>query len=238
MIYFRLIRRLLFFSALTTAIVLEIYVRKRLFRAPLPALMRVRGRWARQLMRGLGVRLVSEGDFPSGAGMVVANHRSYLDPILFIAEMDAVPLCMAEVRSWPIVGWGADMSGVLFVDRADPSHRTAMVRAMMQKANEGYPVLIFPEGTTSAEPGTLPFQMGAFQIAARCNLKVAPVAYLFEDPADYWVGDEPFLRHAWRRFRVKQTRIRVVYGPLLEDSDPDRLAAAAKKFMDDALING
>ncbi len=236
--YFRLIWRLFFFSVLTTAIVLEIYLRKRLFRASLPTLMRVRRRWARQLLRGVGVRLTSEGDFPSGAGMVVANHRSYLDPILFIAEMDAVPLCMAEVRSWPIVGWGADMSGVLFVDRADPAHRTAMVRAMIQKSNEGFPVLIFPEGTTSAEQGTLPFQMGAFQIAARCKLKVAPVVYIFDDPADFWVGDESFLSHAWRRFRVKQTHIRVVYGPLLERDDPDRLAADAKKFMDAALING
>lgn len=234
--YLRLLRRLFFFGAYTTGIVLEIYVRKRLLGAQLPSLMRVRRRWARILLRGTGVRLESSGAVPSDAGMIVANHRSYLDPILFIAEVDAVPLCMAEVQSWPIIGWGAGMSGVLFVHRDDPMHRTSMVRAIIQKAQQGFPVLIFPEGTTSDEPCTLPFQMGAFQIAAHCKLKVAPVVYIFEDPEDFWVGDESFLSHAWRRFRQKSIRVQVVYGPCLESSDPEQLAADAQRFMKSVLM--
>lgn len=234
--YIRLLWRLLFFGAYTTGIVIEIFVRKRVFGAALPELMRVRGRWARRLLRGVGVRLYSEGVVPENAGMIVANHRSYLDPILFIAEVDAVPLCMAEVRSWPVVGWGADMSGVLFVQRDDPMHRTAMTRAIIRKVRQGFPVLIFPEGTTSGERGTLPFQMGAFQIAAHCKLKVAPVVYVFDDPEDFWVGDESFLSHAWRQFRKREIVVRAVYCPGLESGDPRWLADETRRQMERILM--
>lgn len=198
--------------------------------------MRIRRRWARRLLRVLGFQVETTGVAPDYPCLIVANHRSYIDPIILLREVDAYPVAKAEVSGWPVIGQGAKMAGILYVKRESASSRGETLRLIGEKIAEGFQVLIFPEGTTSDLTGTLPFRKGGFQLAARAGFPVVPVAFLFEDPADYWIGDDTFLRHALRRFGEKNLRVKVCYGPVMKGDDAEVLMEEAQAWINDRLM--
>ena len=121
-----------------------------------------------------------------------------------LRDVDAFPVAKAEIANWPVIGKGAAMAGILYLRREDARSRAGTLVQIQEVVEQGNPVIIFPEGTTSALPGTLPFKPGVFRLAAKTGIPVVPVAVSFHDPLDYWVGEEGFLSHAGRRFRKKR----------------------------------
>jgi 1-acyl-sn-glycerol-3-phosphate acyltransferase len=232
----RLAWRLLFFVFYTTAIVVEIWLRQNLFGAGMRASMKVRRRWARSLLDGVGVRGENEGLAPDFPCLIVSNHRSYLDPILMLRDVDGYPVAKAELAGWPVIGKGAQMAGILYLRREHSGSRANTLRLMEDKIREGFSVIIFPEGTTSGLPGTLPFKKGVFQLAAKSGVPVVPVALVFSDSQDFWIGKVTFMSHAGRRFRQKRIHVKVCYGPVLRGDDAEELLMQAKNWIETRLL--
>lgn len=200
------------------------------------AAMRVRRRWARNLLRAVGIRGENEGVAPDFPCIIVSNHRSYLDPILMLRDVDAYPVAKAELASWPIIGKGAALAGILYLRRDHSGSRVSILRLMEDKIREGFSIIIFPEGTTSGVPGTLPFKKGVFQLAAKSDFPVVPVTLIFSDKKDFWIGKETFMSHAARRFREKTIGVRVCYGPTLQGDDAEELLSQAKNWIETRLL--
>lgn len=232
---FRLAWRLCFAIVYTTYIVLEIWLRSLLQGADLRAAMRVRRRWARHLIRGIGIHLEVIGLPPDFPALVVANHRSAIDPILMLCHLDALPVAKAEVANWPVLGKGAAMAGILYLQRESSGSRANTLRQIEAKIEEGFPVILFPEGTTSDLPDTLPFKKGAFQMAAKAGIPVVPVALCFADERDFWLGTESFLAHFARRFREKTILIRLCYGPAFQHENTEILIAEVQTWINAQL---
>ncbi|HMX41816.1 MAG TPA: lysophospholipid acyltransferase family protein [Saprospiraceae bacterium] len=232
----RLFWRLLFFVVYTTRIVAEIWIRRAFFRADMRAAMHIRRRWAKHLLTNVGVRFSVYGTPPDYPCILVANHRSYLDPILMLCHVDAYPVAKAELAEWPLMGKGAQLAGILYLRREDSGSRANILKAMGEKLADGFSIVIFPEGTTSALKGTLPFKRGVFQLAARDHWPVVPVALHFPDTRDFWVGRVSFLEHAWRRFSQRHIRVDVHYGPPLRGSDAPQLAHESQTWIEQTLL--
>lgn len=198
--------------------------------------MQIRRRWARTLLRRVGVYSLHEGTAPNFPCIVVSNHRSYLDPILMLCKVDGYPVAKAELASWPVIGSGAKMAGILYLRREHSGSRANALRMMEEKVQEGFSVIIFPEGTTSGLPGTLPFKKGVFQLAAKSGIPVVPVALVFQDREDFWIGKETFVSHAGRRFREKTIRVKVCYGPVLHGDNPDELCLQTQNWIEKRLL--
>lgn len=200
------------------------------------ASMLVRRRWARTLLDGVGVRAENEGVAPDFPCLIVSNHRSYLDPILMLRDVDGYPVAKAELAGWPVIGKGAQMAGILYLRRDHSGSRANTLRLMEDKIRDGFPVIIFPEGTTSGLQGTLPFKKGVFQLAAKSGIPVVPAALIFSDKKDFWIGKETFMSHAGRRFREKTIRVKVCYGPALGCDNAEELLAQAKNWIETRLL--
>ena len=56
------------------------------------------------------------GEFPDG-GVVISNHVSYLDIIVFAALKPCVFVSKAEIAQWPVLGWMTTMAGTVYVNR-------------------------------------------------------------------------------------------------------------------------
>lgn len=232
----RLAWRFLFFVFFTTAIVVEIWLRQKFFGDDMRASMKVRRRWARTLLDKAGVRGENEGVAPDFPCLLVSNHRSYLDPILMLRDVDGYPVAKAELAGWPVIGKGAQMAGILYLRREHSGSRANILRQMEDKVRDGFSVIIFPEGTTSGLKGTLPFKKGVFQLAAKSGAPVVPVALVFSDHNDYWIGKESFMSHAGRRFREKTIRVKVCYGPAFQGDQPEELLAQTKNWIETRLL--
>lgn len=231
----RLIYRLSFFALYTLFTVLRIWLLGAMLGHDIRRAMRIRRRWARRLMRVMGIHIEVHGTPPDYPCLIVGNHRSYLDPIILLCDVDAYPVAKAELAGWPIIGKGARMAGILYVQRESAASRSDTLRLIDRRIQAGFPVIIFPEGTTSDLPGTLPFRRGGFQLAARSGFPVVPVAFCFADPADFWINDDTFAGHAVRRFGEKRIDIQLFWGPTLQGEDADALMNGARDWIEDRL---
>lgn len=113
---------------------------------------------------------------PSGACIAVCNHASYLDGILLTA---ALPwrftfLVQHKAGEWPYIGLVIRRMGVSLVNRESARAAALATRDMLDRARAGEPFAVFPEGTFRRAPELLPFQSGAFVIAARAGVPVLP----------------------------------------------------------------
>jgi len=133
---------------------------------------------ARLVLRLTGIPLRIEGAaLPSGAVMIVSNHTSYLDGLVLSAALDRELTFIAkqELEHQLIAGPFLKRLGTIFVHRLDPREGAKDTETILSAAREGATLVTMPEGTFSRMPGLLPFRLGAFLVATKASMPVAPV---------------------------------------------------------------
>ena len=133
---------------------------------------------ARTFLRIAGMPLTVKGldRLPPGQCVVVSNHASYIDGIVFTA---ALPprfgyVIKREMNAVPLAGLLLRQLGSEFVERFNRQRGAADARRMLRTAVSGNSLVFFPEGTYSQTPGLLKFHAGAFMTAARAACPVVP----------------------------------------------------------------
>lgn len=175
---------------------------------------RLRRRWLSHVPARMGIEMQVTGKPYEGTCLYVANHIGYIDPFVVLMHIEANVVAKAEILKWPLVGIGGYMAGTIFVKREERSSRHETALAIRTALEEGTSILIFPEGTTSAGPGTLPFRPRAFEAAMQAGVPVQPIAITYESPLVAFIGNDTFIPHFFRLFREKQIRVRTAFGPL------------------------
>lgn len=228
--------RLLYFIGFAVALIARVQVHFWRHGEDMHWSLRLRQRWTRRhLLPTLGVRLRIEGQPPTGPCLVVGNHRSYIDPALISTEVLGFPLSKAEVAHWPLVGRAVRQTGVLLVQRENTQSRKNALAAIAAKLREGYPVILFPEGTTHADAQTRDFRPGAFKTAIEEGVPIVPVALDYRDAGAYWVGNDTFLPHFVRCFGKRHNDAIVCFGPPIQASNAEEAIAAARAWIDEHL---
>lgn len=171
-------------------------------------------RLARRLSLVPTVRAVAS---PEGAGLLVSNHLSYLDIMIYAAARPLRCVAKSEVRRWPLVGILASLGGTIFVERERSLQVGQAARQIEQSLREGVPVLLFPEGTSSDGSSVLPFRPPLFDPAIRAGAWVTAAAIRYhaegvaEDEVTYW-GEMVFLPHAFRTLCLEGLTAEITYG--------------------------
>lgn len=187
-------------------------------------------RWCAKALHRLGIELQREGEFPS-RGLLVANHLGYLDILVLSAMHPCVFVSKKEVRSWPLFGLMAKLSGTVFVDRARSSAAHSANTEMANALSQGAVVVLFPEGTSSDGSTVLPFRPALFDAATKAGANVVS-AHIRYDVADgsaandvcYW-GEMSFFPHLLRLLSRHEIRARVRFAKETRKFDDRKLAA-------------
>jgi 1-acyl-sn-glycerol-3-phosphate acyltransferase len=131
------------------------------------------------LVKLAGVRVIVHGRLSDARPlMIVSNHISVFEIATFPSVFRGSFIAKKEMENWPLVGWVARKFGVIFVDRR-PSHaRDAL--AVVQRAVQTvkYPMILFPEGTTTNGAYVKPFKSTLFNFVENSNVTVQPMAQL------------------------------------------------------------
>ena len=189
---------------------------------------------ANLLLKVMGVVTEIHGTPPKSA-LIVSNHCSYADIAIIAAQCPTTFLAKQEVSRWPVIGPTAAAVGTVFVDRDSAESRRASRQRVRDRIAQGIAITVFPEGTTTAGPGTLDFRPGTFATAVSANVPVAPVAIAYHDPRDTWVGDQSFVSHLLERFQAPAVKVSVSFGPLLQSDDVELLRSDAQRWVRDEL---
>jgi len=154
------------------------------------------------------VRFTGQENIPTSGGvLVVSNHQSHLDPMLVGTGIRRQMNFVARrtlFRFGPF-GWLIHSVNAFPIDR--DGFGLGGIKESLRRLKRGEMVLIFPEGTRSADGEIAPFRPGFTALAVRSGAAILPVAV-----------DGAF--QAWPRSKKfpGPGRIRVHYGkPILPD---------------------
>lgn len=136
--------------------------------------------WASVWLHAAGAQVTVEGLEHVEAGtcyVVVSNHQSSLDPILYLGVLPISlrALTAAEFFRVTALGRVMRMIGMIEVDRESPDFGQ-IARAASRSLAAGRSVLVYPEGRVSPDGTIGEFKGGAFFIAAANETPVLPVA--------------------------------------------------------------
>lgn len=184
-------------------------------------------------MMGIKIRL-KEGSAPREAAILMANHRSYIDVLFFRSATPQIYLSKSEVKSWPIIGWGAQALDVVFVDRSSKESRSASRAALSDRVQRGLSPVVFPEGTTT-ERGLLEFSPGMFYTAAELNVPIVPFVMEYSDPQMAWVHDDTFVSHLLKMLSRPAWSVDLYIGTPVRNSDGAALAETVRAWMLDRV---
>jgi 1-acyl-sn-glycerol-3-phosphate acyltransferase len=127
-------------------------------------------------MAGMPLTVRSLERLPEGQCVVVSNHVSYIDGVVFTA---ALPprfgfVIKREMSAVPLIGLFLRRLGSEFVERFNRHRGASDARRVLRNAVNGKSLVFFPEGTFTRTPGLLKFHSGAFITAARVGCPVVP----------------------------------------------------------------
>lgn len=220
-----------------TAPVLRLLGRRRAASRCSAALFR---RWARWSSRTMGIRLEIRGDPPRPPFLLVANHLGYVDVLVLGSVLDCVFVSRADVAGWPLAGVLVRAVGTIFIDRETKRDIPRAVARIEELVQHGRGVVFFPEGTSSAGAGVLPFKPSLLEAAVRSGMPVSFATLTYHTapgipPAAErvcWWGDMPFVPHVLRLLRLPGFAARVTFGSgTLEETDRKELAVRARRAV-------
>jgi 1-acyl-sn-glycerol-3-phosphate acyltransferase len=109
--------------------------------------------------------------------LFVSNHRSMADIwILSLLPWEMKFLSKESVFHIWVLGWEMKLAGDIPIERGDKGSARRALIEMRQRLLDGSSVVVFPEGTRSAD-GTLGrFREGAFRLAIDLGIDIVPLA--------------------------------------------------------------
>lgn len=203
--------------------------------------------WSRLLLRALGIRLIVRQGFAvyggaataravpeATAGLLVANHVSWLDPLVLAASLPCRLVAKREVAGWPLVGGLVTGARALLIDRDSLYGLPGAVASIAQALREGESVAAFPEGTTWCGKGGGRFRPAVFQAALDAGVPVRPIALRYREAggrsstAAAYVGEDSLVSSLLRVVAVRGLVVEVTVLPPVTAPDRRRLAWIAE----------
>jgi 1-acyl-sn-glycerol-3-phosphate acyltransferase len=210
-----------------------------------PAARSFPNRYHRFVAALFGMHIKVIGKPVTGEGvLMVANHTSWADIVIFSAAAPLSFVAKTEVARWPLFGTLARLQRTVFVERQRRSATGETRDAIRDRLLAGDTLLLFPEGTSHDGNTVLPFKsalLGAAEalLANGAHVKVQPVSVAFTGlhglpmgrenrPLFAWYGDMEMAPHLWEALLAGPLDVVVQFHEPLSLDRMDRKALAAR----------
>ena len=182
----------------------------------------------------LNLKVEVSGKLHDGPALYVSNHRSFVDPIVISKYLNAFVIAKAEVASYPVINKGAEVTGILYVQRNNKDSRSETRKAFVNVIKGGHNILVYPEGTISTGQKPLDFKKGTFYEAAKEAIPIIPVAIEFNNQKDLWTIHS-FIGQYFNQFSKWKTEAKLSFGLALQAEDGEKLLDDAYSWIVDEL---
>jgi lyso-ornithine lipid O-acyltransferase len=203
------------------------------------------GQYHRLVCALFGIHIRITGKPVTGEGvLLVANHTSWADILIFSAATPLSYVSKAEVARWPFFGTLARLQRTVFVERERRSTTGTARDVIRERLLAGETLLLFPEGTSHDGNRVLPFKsalLGAAEavLASGKHVAVQPVSAAFTQlhglpmgrenrPLFAWYGDMEMVPHLWEAILAGPIEVAVQFHPPLSLDEMDRKTQAIR----------
>lgn len=137
-------------------------------------------RWAQSGLRmnGSSIHVTGIENVPKTGGVLfVANHQSNFDIPILVGHVprDKGFIAKLELLKVPSFSRWMKYIGCIFIDRKDPRQSLTAISEAAERLKEGHSIVIFPEGTRSADGTIGPFKAGGLRLAKKASVPIVPV---------------------------------------------------------------
>jgi len=159
----------------------------------------------------LGIRYVVIGreNLPAGPAVILAKHQSAWETVAFLMLFPPVsPVIKQELLKIPFFGWAFRMLSPIAIDR--DAGREALRQIVVQgaeKLEQGFWVLVFPEGTRVSPGEKGRYGAGGARLAVEVGAPVVPVAH---NAGEVWPKNA---------FVKRPGTVTVSIGPVIDSRD-------------------
>ncbi|MCB6183371.1 1-acyl-sn-glycerol-3-phosphate acyltransferase [Leeia sp. TBRC 13508] len=117
--------------------------------------------------------------------IICSKHQSAWETMaLQMVFPPQVYIAKKELLYIPFFGWGLATISTIFIDRsAGVESRNKMLDVSKKRLNDGFWIVIFPEGTRTEPGAKVKYKKGAADMARALEVPLVPVAH---NAGDYW----------------------------------------------------
>ena len=176
-------------------------------------------KWARGMLKIIGIEVRVKGHPASGPVLMAANHISWLDILVMHAACHCRFVAKSEIRNWPVVGALTTGGGSLYIERGSRNDAMRVVHLMAEALHQGQVLAVFPEGRTGDGVTLSPFHANLLQAAISADVPIQPVALQFFDAqtgeislAPCYRDDDTLVSSLWRTLCAPPLLAHVRYG--------------------------
>ncbi|WP_428825780.1 lysophospholipid acyltransferase family protein [Azonexus sp. IMCC34842] len=137
---------------------------------------------------GIRPRVIGLENMPAEPCVILAKHQSAWETMTIQDYVPNGAYCVfvlkKELLRIPLLGWGLAAMKMISIDRkAGRDALDQVVNQGRERLQQGFYVIIFPEGTRVAPGQTKRYKAGGAYLAARVGCKVVPIAH---DAGELW----------------------------------------------------
>jgi 1-acyl-sn-glycerol-3-phosphate acyltransferase len=186
---------------------------------PLPRMLRYRiiSGWSRlavflsRVILGIRCEIQGRENLPSRPSVILSKHQSAWETLAFQQIFPPQVHVLKRELLWiPFFGWGLALMSPIAIDRArGVAALRNMARRGRERLEQGFWIVVFPEGTRVAPGEKHHYQLGGAWLAAASGAPIVPVAH---NAGLVWPRNA-FLKHAGT--------ITVRIGPPIDTSNRD-----------------
>lgn len=162
--------------------------------------------WGQTLSSSAGVKVNVYGreNLPTTSPVVfMANHQGYADIVTLCAALDTIQIGFVarnDLEAVPLYGKWIDRVRSVMIDRKNPKEGLKAIRKGIELLENGFSLVIFPEGTRSRGPHMNEFKAGAIKLATKPQVPIVPVSIdgtwkVFEEKGYLQKGEVNILIH-------------------------------------------
>jgi len=182
---------------------------------------------------GLRVRVIGE-PVQGGGVLIVANHTSYFDIVVFSISQRVSFVAKSQVRDWPFFSTLASLQETIYVERERRSKTGEARDEIRDRLRAGDTLVLFPEGTSNDGNRVLPFKsalMGAAETTLGNDASGTPIPVTVQPvsvayvglygipmgrenrPMFAWYGDMELIPHLWEALKMGPIDVVIEYHP-------------------------
>jgi len=137
-------------------------------------------KWAQTglVLNGSSIQVNGIENVPKAGGVLfVANHQSNFDIPIMIGHVprDKGFIAKMELAKVPAFSRWMKYVGCIFINRGDPRQSLTAINDAAEQLKAGHSLVIFPEGTRSADGTVGPFKAGGLKLAMKARVPIVPV---------------------------------------------------------------
>lgn len=179
--------------------------------------------WAIRHVLGIDHRIEGGENIPAGPCVVLAKHQSAWETFALQTIFPLTSFVYKRELHWlPFFGWGLKLMPFVGIDRAaGKAALKQVIERGKRRLDEGYTVVIFPEGTRVAPGERREFKIGGAWLAVAANVPAVPVAL---DSGECWPR---------RAFLKRPGTVTVSIGPAIATAGkkPGEVNAQAEEWI-------